>query len=116
LALYCPLLKRFQQLQEATSLGFHGPRQAGPAWHLLEGVVPPLVRDRTAYGSIRIPSVRLISGPLVGCFEAAANRLDGEGEPITLLRYAGCVLEYLQGMGRPLREVAHLGDVVEDLL
>jgi hypothetical protein len=58
----------------------------------------------------------VLLGALVGRFEAAANGIDGEGEPIALLRWACCVLAYLQGMSRPLWEVAHLGDVVEDLL
>src|SRR5918994_1887031 len=108
LALGCPLLKRFQQLEQATRFDLHSSHQARPTGHLLKGTLPPLVRDRATYGSIRIPSVSFIRGPLVGCFEAATNGPDGDDEPIVLLRWAFCVLEYLQDMSHPLRVVAHV--------
>jgi hypothetical protein len=54
-----------------------------------------MVRNRPTYGSIRIPSVSFIRGPLVGRLEAATNGLDGDDEPIALLRWAGRVLAYL---------------------
>src|SRR5215204_2641083 len=95
LALGCPLLQRFQHLEQATRLSVHGSHQARPTRHLLEGTVPPLVRDRTTYGSIRVPSVSFIRGPLVRSFEAATNGFDGDDEPIVLLRWTFCVLEYL---------------------
>jgi hypothetical protein len=95
LALGCPLLKWFQQLEQATPLGLHGSHQACPTGHLLKGTLPPLVRDRATYGSIGIVSVSFIRGPLVGRFEAATNGFDGDDEPIALLRWAFCVLEYL---------------------
>jgi hypothetical protein len=95
LALGCPLLKRFQQLEQATRLSLHGSHQACPTGHLLKGTVQPLVRDRATYGLIRILSVSFIRGPVVRSFEAATNGFDGDDEPILLLRWAFSVLEYL---------------------
>jgi hypothetical protein len=88
LALGFPLLKLFQHLEQPTRLSLHGSHQACHTGHLLKGTVPPLVRDRLTYGSIRVLSVRFIRGSLVRSFEAATNGFDGDDKPIVLLRWA----------------------------